>query len=71
LPYFQGEKDFTGELSGLGLGFPMVATLLWKVGGDLSLRNRPDSPGVVVELKIPLESTARQVERSATQFGTA
>jgi signal transduction histidine kinase len=71
LPYFQGEKDFTGELPGLGLGFPMVATLLWKVGGDLSLRNRPDGSGVVVELKIPLESTARQMERSAAQFGTA
>jgi signal transduction histidine kinase len=68
LPYVQGEKDFTGELPGMGLGFPMVATLIWKVGGDLWLRNRPDGPGVIVELKIPLESTARKFERPAVPY---
>jgi signal transduction histidine kinase len=68
LPYVQGEKDFTGELPGMGLGFPMVATLLWKVGGDLQLRNRHNGPGVVVEMKIPLESTARKFERSAAPY---
>lgn len=69
LPYAQGEKDFTGELPGMGLGFPMVATLLWKAGGSLRLRNRPDGPGIVVEMKIPLESTLRQVERDAAPYG--
>jgi signal transduction histidine kinase len=68
LPYVQGEKDFTGELPGMGLGFPMVATLLWKVGGDLHFRNRQNGPGVVVEMKVPLESTVRKVERSAAPF---
>ncbi len=68
LPYVQGEKDFTGELPGMGLGFPMVATLLWKAGGDLRLRNRPDGPGIVVEMKIPLESTIRQLERDAAPY---
>jgi two-component system cell cycle response regulator len=68
LPYVQGEKDFTGELPGMGLGFPMVAMLVWKVGGDLWLRNRPDGPGVIVEMKIPLESTARGFERPAAPF---
>ena len=68
LPYMQGEKDFTGELPGMGLGFPMVATLVWKVGGDLHLRNRPDGNGVIVEMKIPLESTARNIERPATPY---
>lgn len=68
LPYMQGEKDFTGELPGMGLGFPMVATLVWKAGGDLWLRNRPDGPGVIVELKIPLESAARKFERPATPY---
>lgn len=68
LPYVQGEKDFTGELPGMGLGFPMVATLLWKVGGDLYLRNRHNGPGVIVEMKIPLESTVRDFERSAAPF---
>jgi two-component system cell cycle response regulator len=68
LPYVQGEKDFTGELPGMGLGFPMVATLIWKAGGDLWLRNRPEGPGVIVELKIPLESTARKFERPAKPY---
>jgi signal transduction histidine kinase len=69
LPYVQGEKDFSGELPGIGLGFPMVATLVWKSGGDLRLRNRPDMPGVLVEMKIPLEATARRRERIAAPFG--
>jgi signal transduction histidine kinase len=69
LPYFQGEKDFTGELPGLGLGFPMVASLIWKAGGAIQLRNRPDGPGVIVDLKIPYESTMRKLERSAAPFG--
>ncbi len=68
LPYLQGEKEFTGELPGMGLGLPMVATLVWKAGGDLWLRNRPDGPGVIIELKIPLESTARKLERSAAPY---
>ncbi len=68
LPYVQGEKDFTGELTGMGLGFPMVATLVWKAGGELWLRNRHDGPGVIVELKIPLESTMRKFERPATPY---
>ena len=68
LPYVQGEKDFTGELPGMGLGFPMVATLTWKAGGDLSLRNRDDGVGVIVELKLPLESTARTFQRSAAPY---
>lgn len=70
LPYFQGEKDFTGELPGLGLGFPMVATLVWKAGGIINLRNRSGSPGVIIDLKIPLESTMRNMERSAAPFGS-
>ncbi|HEY3312331.1 MAG TPA: ATP-binding protein [Anaerolineales bacterium] len=70
LPYFQGEKDFTGELPGLGLGFPMVATLVWKAGGTINLRNRSDGPGISIEMKIPLESTTRRVERFATPYGS-
>jgi len=70
LPYFQSEKDFTGEIPGTGLGFPMVATLIWRAGGNLWLRNRPDGPGVIVDLKIPLEITMRQLQRSAAPFGS-
>jgi CheY-like chemotaxis protein len=53
LPYFQGEKTFTGELPGMGLGFPLMATLIWGAGGTLRLSNRPDRPGILVEMKIP------------------
>lgn len=53
LPYFQGEKSFTGELPGMGLGFPLMATLVWGAGGTLRLSNRPDGPGVIVEMQIP------------------
>jgi K+-sensing histidine kinase KdpD len=70
LPYFQGEKDFTGELPGLGLGFPMVATLVWKSGGTIKLRNRMNGPGVVIDIRIPLESVMRKMERSAAPYGS-
>ena len=68
IPYVQGEKDFTGEMPGMGLGFPMVASLVWKAGGNLWLRNRHDGPGVIVEMKIPLEATARKFERPAAPY---
>ena len=54
LPYFQGEKEFTGELPGMGLGFPLIATRIWHVGGNVRLSNRVPGPGVAVELKIPI-----------------
>lgn len=53
-PYYQGEKRFTGKVAGMGLGLPLVASLMWEVGGTCHLANRPDGPGVVVELIIPL-----------------
>ena len=54
IPYYQGEKVFTGETAGMGLGLPMVASLLWAVGGDVRLRNRADGTGVRVEIDLPL-----------------
>jgi signal transduction histidine kinase len=55
-PYYQGEKYFTGEAKGMGLGLPMVASLVWSVGGKCRLYNRDDGPGVVVELDLPVLS---------------
>ncbi len=54
IPYYQGEKYFTGEIGGMGLGLPMVATIVWQAGGQCRLYNREDEPGVVVELTFPL-----------------
>lgn len=55
-PYYQGEKYFTGQVKGMGLGLPRVANLVWSAGGTTHLYNRADQPGVVVELVLPLAS---------------
>jgi DNA-binding response OmpR family regulator len=57
-PYYQVDKHFTGEITGMGLGLARVATLVWSVGGTCRLRNRDNGPGVVVELVLPLVSAA-------------
>lgn len=53
-PYLQGEKHFTGETPGMGLGLSLVSALVWRAGGSVNLRNRHDAPGVVVEVRFPL-----------------
>lgn len=54
VPYYQAEKEFTGEVAGMGLGLATVATLAWEVGGKYRIYNRQDRPGIVVELTLPL-----------------
>jgi nitrogen fixation/metabolism regulation signal transduction histidine kinase len=54
-PYSQGEKSFTGEAKGMGLGLAAVAAMVWEVGGTCRARNRADGPGVTIELVLPLE----------------
>jgi two-component system, cell cycle response regulator len=53
-PYYQGEKYFTGEVAGIGLGLARVASIVWAVGGTCRINNRDDRPGVVVELTVPV-----------------
>jgi two-component system cell cycle response regulator len=53
-PYYQVEKYFSGEVPGMGLGLPMVASLVWGVGGTCRAYSREDGPGIVVELVLPL-----------------
>ncbi len=57
LPYYQGEKAFTGEVPGMGLGLSTVAFLVWEAGGQCQMKNRVDEPGVIVELQIPLANS--------------
>jgi len=61
--YYQGEKDFTGELRGMGLGLTTVASLVWAAGGQCRLFNRTRSgtaahaagrSGLTVEITLPL-----------------
>lgn len=56
-PYYQGEKFFTGEVSGMGLGLPMVASLVWSANGHCQAFNRPTGTGVVIELIFTLKKT--------------
>ncbi len=53
VPYYQGEKSFTGEVAGMGLGLSVVASLIWQVGGRCRMYNRQGEPGVVVEIVLP------------------
>jgi len=53
VPYYQGEKHFTGEIPGMGLGLTMVATQLWSVGGSCRIANQEHKQGVVVSLVVP------------------
>jgi two-component system cell cycle response regulator len=55
IPYFQGEKNFTGQVPGMGLGLSTVATLIWSIGGKARIYNQPDETGVVVEFIIPIQ----------------
>lgn len=56
LPYYQGEKYFTGEVNGMGLGLSLVSTIIWQKGGTCTIYNRNPAPGIVVELTIPISS---------------
>jgi len=57
LPYYQGEKDFTGEMPGMGLGLATVNSIVWGAGGASRIMNRKDRPGVVVRLTVPVVKT--------------
>lgn len=57
-PYWQGEKWFTGEAAGMGLGLSIVAAVIWEAGGTCRIMNRDGAPGVVVELRLPLSGAA-------------
>ena len=58
LPYFQGERGFTGETAGMGLGLSLVEVLVLEAGGRCVLTNREDRPGVQVRLELPLQERA-------------
>jgi K+-sensing histidine kinase KdpD len=54
-PYHQGEKFFTGEVPGMGLGIPLISTLIWQVGGQIRISNREDRSGIAVVLSLPIQ----------------
>ncbi len=54
IPYYQGDKYFTGEVGGMGLGLSMVASLIWSVGGTCQAYNCSQGAGIIIELTVPL-----------------
>ncbi|MFC1851925.1 response regulator [candidate division CSSED10-310 bacterium] len=54
IPYYQGEKIFTGQIPGIGLGMSLVAQLVWTAGGSCTINNRDDGPGIIIKLTLPL-----------------
>ena len=54
MPYYQVEKSLTGQVAGMGLGLAMVAVMVMNAGGACRAHNRPDGPGLTVELRLPL-----------------
>jgi len=61
MPYSQGEKWFTGEVPGMGLGIPLVSTLVWQTGGQVRITNRDDQAGVCVSLILPMLMQERRI----------
>jgi two-component system, cell cycle response regulator len=52
-PYYQGERSFTGQIEGMGLGLALVARIIHAVGGRCELTNREDGSGAVVVITAP------------------
>ncbi len=55
IPYHQAEKYFTGQVPGMGLGLSTIASVIWSSGGKCKSYNRPDGPGIVIELLLPMK----------------
>ncbi len=53
-PYYQAERNFTGQVEGMGLGLALVARIIHAVGGNVEIANRPDTHGALVTLTVPL-----------------
>ena len=56
-PYVQGDPEATGEVPGMGLGLPMVATRVWSAGGRCTIENCGEHPGVRVRLEVPVAAS--------------
>ncbi len=52
-PYYQGERSFTGQIDGMGLGLALVERIIYAAGGYCALTNRSDAPGIMVEITLP------------------
>lgn len=53
-PFFQGEKFFTGEMPGMGLGLATIRSIVWEAGGSCRAGNVDPGPGVGIDIELPL-----------------
>lgn len=53
-PYYQGEKYFTGQAAGMGLGMATVSALVWEAAGQCHASGRENGPGLVIDLRLPM-----------------
>lgn len=60
-PYYQGEKHFTGQMEGMGLGLSLVASIVWSVGGRCHIYNRANRPGLTVDITLPISSQTEKL----------
>lgn len=63
-PFIQGEKFFTGNVPGWGIGLNLLRRMLEKVGGQLELRNREDQAGVCLYCSLPCESIGNKSQNT-------
>lgn len=55
IPYYQGEKYFTGQSEGMGLGLATASSLIWEIGGSVKARNRKDKDGLEISFSLPVK----------------
>ncbi|MBP7866168.1 MAG: response regulator [Acidobacteria bacterium] len=55
VPNYQGERYGNAMVEGMGLGLPLVASVVWEARGSCGIRNRDDAPGVIVEMSFPVQ----------------
>lgn len=63
--YSQSEKWFTGEVSGMGLGIPLVATLVWQSGGQVRIANRDDQVGMCITIVLPMMFESKHIAKTS------
>lgn len=57
-PYQQIDRDFSGQIPGVGLGLATVSQICWSAGGACTISSRADGVGVSVDLQLPLAPVA-------------
>lgn len=61
------DKEFSGEAEGMGLGFFIAKTLLERVGGNLTLKNKtPPATGAIIEINLRRDRLEEDVSHSVT-----